>query len=434
MSAHTGPLQRLRADALACAQAGVEAVRAARLAEPALRQWLATEAGTMTPVVIAAGKAAGSMLDACVACGIEPRAGVIASTHLPLHTPPGVQRFVAGHPVPNPDSERAALAALALAGSAGPDDRLLVLLSGGASAILAAPAPGIALADKVVTTKLLLEAGAAIHEVNAVRKHLSAIKGGQLAAAAGCPSITMALSDVVGNDPSVIGSGPTVADPSTFADALAVLDRFALRDRVPAPVRERLEAGARGEVAETPKPGDARLGRAEYVLVGSRAEAMDAARAAAIDRGYATVTIEAPLVGEARDAGPRFLNMAVSAAQRLPRPACVIVSGETTVRVTGKGKGGRNQELCLASVERLAALGAPAVLVSVGTDGIDGPTDAAGAVADSSTLQRARDAGLPPAPFLADNDAYTFFDRLGDLVRTGPSDTNVGDLQILVIA
>ncbi len=184
---------------------------------------------------------------------------------------------------------------------------------------------------------------------------------------------------------------------------------------------------------ETPKPGDPRLARATWHLIGSRADAMDAARNAAIDRGFSTITIEAPIVGEARDAGPAFVARALEVSRRLPRPVCVIGAGETTVRVVGRGKGGRNQELALSVAAALDALREPAAFLSVGTDGIDGPTDAAGGLVDGTTLARARDLGVDLDASLADNDAYHALDRLGDLVRTGPTDTNVGDLQVLVI-
>jgi hydroxypyruvate reductase len=202
---------------------------------------------------------------------------------------------------------------------------------------------------------------------------------------------------------------------------------------VPEAVRRRLEAGARGELPETPKAGDPRLARSAWHLIGSRVDAMDAARNAAIDRGFSTITIEAPVVGEARDAGPAFVARALEVSRRLPRPVCVIGAGETTVRVVGRGKGGRNQELALAVASSLASLKEPGAFLSVGTDGIDGPTDAAGGLVDTTTASRAASTGVDLTAALADNDAYHALDRLGDLVRTGPSDTNVGDLQVLVL-
>ncbi len=385
-------------------------------------------------LAISAGKAGAAMMRALVDAGLERSRGLVSSTRVEADLPPAIESFVGGHPVPTAASEAAATRALSLAREANPEDELLVLLSGGASAILAAPAPGLTLADKIATTRLLLESGADIGQLNAVRKHLSAIKGGRLALRAACPVHTFALSDVVGDDPSVIGSGPTVPDPSTFDDALAVLDRFDLRARVPPAALRVLDEGRRGERDETPKPGDAAMTRSTFTLVGGRGQAMDGARGEAIERGYATVTLEAPVVGEARTAGPAFVAQAIRLAERLPRPACVIASGETTVRVTGRGKGGRNQEVALSAAGIVGDLGTPAVFMSVGTDGVDGPTDAAGGVIDSATRARASTRGLAEAGAVLDaNDSYSFFAALGDLIQIGPTDTNVGDLQILVL-
>ena len=429
-------LVRLRAEARAIAGAGVEAVDAGRRLRPALEAWLAARPGRGGVRVVAAGKAAGAMMRAALAAGVMVERGLIASTHWDGEWPASIATVRAGHPIPTEASEAAGRAALYLAREAAADESLLVLLSGGASALLAAPAGGITLPDKQAATKLLLDAGASIDELNAVRKHLSAVKGGGLAAAARCEVVTFALSDVVGpvrDDPGVIGSGPTAPDTSTWEDALSVVTRRGVLARLPHAVRLRLEAGARGEIAETPKPGDPRLARATWHLIGSRADAMDAARNAAIDRGFSTITIEAAIVGEARDAGPAFVARALEVSRRLPRPVCVIGAGETTVRVVGRGKGGRNQELALSVAAALDALREPAAFLSVGTDGIDGPTDAAGGLVDGATLARARELGVDLDLSLADNDAYHALDRLGDLVRTGPTDTNVGDLQVLVI-
>ena len=340
-----------------------------------------------------------------------------------------------GHPVPDARSVDAGRRALASAQTLAPGHGLLVLLSGGASSLMALPAAGITLEDKQSATRQLLGTGADIHELNAVRKHLSAVKGGQLAAAASGPVLALAISDVVGDDLSVIGSGPTVADPSTFADALDVVGRFGGAEAFPPAVVARLRAGARGELDETPKPGDARLERSVTRIIGSRRDAAAGAAAAARSLGYRTVVIDQPVVRLARDAGSRFVDDAVSLIGPGDDPACVIATGETTVRVVGSGRGGRNQEVALAAARTLAALPMAAALLSGGTDGVDGPTDAAGAIADGMTLSRAERAGLgSPEAHLDDNDAYRFFAALDDLVITGPSDTNVGDIQILLIA
>jgi hydroxypyruvate reductase len=386
--------------------------------------------------VITAGKAAESMLRGFVSHGPPVARGVAAAPKGPPgDLPVPVEWVVAGHPSPDRGSERAGRLALALAAEARDEGRaLVVLLSGGASSLLAVPADGVTLADKAVASSALMRAGVDIAGLNCVRKHLSAVKGGRLAAAAGA-SITFALSDVHGpiaDDPSVIGSGPTVADPSTFGDALRIVR--ASGARVPAAVVRALERGARGETEDTPKPSDARLAEAHFFLVGNRRTAMAGATAAAESLGYRVVVVDEPLGGEARETGARFARE--SLARVSGTPLCVVATGETTVHVTGKGRGGRNQEFVLAAVETLAALaaeGGAALVASAGTDGIDGPTDAAGAVADSTTLERARDAGLDWRAALADNGAYDFFGPLGDLIVWGPTGTNVGDLAVLLV-
>ena len=300
--------------------------------------------------------------------------------------------------------------------------------------MLAAPADDLSLADKVAATQLLLASGVPIADFNAVRKHLSAVKGGRLAAAAR-ESTTFAISDVhapVEDDPSVIGSGPTVGDESTFADALDVLHRSGLLERLPRHVLEHLQQGAQGTRAETIRPDDPRLERSTFVLAGSRRDAMNGAAEQARALGYHVSSFDAPTLGEARDAAATFLDRAILLGQTAPRPFCVLASGETTVRVTGNGRGGRNQEFALACVDRLNAQGL-AVLARVGTDGVDGPTDAAGALVDSLTARRAVELGLDMGAALSGHDAYPFFQRLDDLIVTGPTETNVGDLQVLLV-
>jgi hydroxypyruvate reductase len=320
-----------------------------------------------------------------------------------------------------------------IASAAREGDLLVVLLSGGGSALMTLPADPLTLDDKQRTARLLMEKGADIVELNTVRKHLSAIKGGQLAAAAGGTVLTLVVSDVVGDDLSVIASGPTVPDASTFHDALRILERRGGRDAYPQAVVTRLEKGARGEVPETPKPGGD-LMHAYARIIGPQRGALDGARAAAGALGYHVHLWEAPVIGEARLTAVEYLEAVTRRLRTLPRPVCVISAGETTVTVVGKGRGGRNQEFALALAEPLAQRREPIALASVGTDGIDGPTDAAGAFVDTTTLTRSHDAGVDaPARFLADNDAYRFFDAIGDLLRTGPTDTNVGDLQVMLV-
>jgi hydroxypyruvate reductase len=299
--------------------------------------------------------------------------------------------------------------------------------------MLAVPAPPLTIDQKAQATGALLRAGVPIDRLNCVREHLSAIKGGRLGVEAR-RSLTLAISDVhapVADDPSVIGSGPTVADASTFADALEVSRAV---DGVPAAVLEHLARGIAGDVAETPKPGDPRLDRALHAVVGNRHSAMDAAAGAASSLGYAVEILAQPIVGEACEASRLFVARAHAVARHASRPLCIVGSGETTVRVTGAGHGGRNQEFALAATPFLTTIGRAAVLVSAGTDGADGPTDAAGALIDSATLERAQRAGLDWRASLQANDAYNFFQPLGDLIRWGPTGTNVGDIQIMLIA
>ncbi|MBI2221160.1 MAG: DUF4147 domain-containing protein [Acidobacteria bacterium] len=340
------------------------------------------------------------------------------------------------HPLPGEDSVATARAALDLASRVDAASCLVLLLSGGASAIMAMPADGLTLAEKIAVNQAMLARGVPIAEMNAVRKHLSAVKGGWLAVRARA-CCTLAISDVIGaaeDDPSVIGSGPGVADRSTFADAVRALRAHGLWDEVPAAVRARLSKGERGEVSETPKPGEPRMAGASAFVIGSRRDAMEGARAVAETLGYRAVVIDEPTLGEARRAGPALVARALAWGREDAgmRPTCVISSGETTVHVRGSGRGGRNQELALAAVSALAESPWPVVLVSVGTDGVDGPTDAAGAIATADSLARAAALGAPSVAAALDaNDSHSYFDRLGDLVRTGPTGTNVGDLQIV---
>jgi glycerate 2-kinase len=382
--------------------------------------------------VIAAGKAAAPMAKAAASVlERRMRGGVVIA---PVAEPFGnVDSIAAGHPVPNDGSERGGRRALQIAENLADDETLLVLLSGGASALMAVPAEGISLDDKRSTTSQLLTAGADIHALNTVRKHLSAIKGGWLASRAAGRVETYILSDVVGDDVSVIASGPTVPDSTTFADARAILSRYGGMKAYPQAVVDRLERGVRGEIPETPKPTYPRLVRSNVHVIGTRGGAMFGAAAEAVGLGYEVVRLDAPVTGEAREAAAAHVNVIADKARHGARPLCIVSSGETTVTVRGNGKGGRNQEFALAAAQGVTKLGA-AALASVGTDGIDGPTDAAGAIVDSTTLARAQSAALEPETFLSDNNAYAFFDALGDLIHTGPTGTNVGDLQVLLIA
>ena len=336
----------------------------------------------------------------------------------------------AAHPVPNEAGQSGASQIAQLVASAGPRDLVICLISGGASALMPLPAPGISLAAKQETTSLLLACGATIHEMNAVRKHLSAIKGGRLAAmAAPAAVLSLILSDVIGDPPDVIGSGPTAPDSSTFATALAVLNRYAIRSRVAPEVLQLLERG----IAETPKPADPLFARVQNVIIGSNQQSLNAAAAHAKLLGYRTLILSSTVEGETRDVAGVHAAIARqirSTGQPVRPPACIISGGETTVTLRGSGCGGRNQEFALAAA--IAVSGLPGVLIlSAGTDGTDGPTTAAGAVADGHTLARS---SMDAAKALANNDSHTFFAPSPDLIVTGPTGTNVMDLHLILVA
>jgi hydroxypyruvate reductase len=385
--------------------------------------------------LIAAGKAAGPMTRACLAgAPLPPLRALAVAPAWPDGAPPGVEILAGGHPAPNETSFAAGRRALEIAAETGEDELLVVLLSGGASALMERPADGVTLDDVRVTTTHLLRAGADITALNAVRKHLSLVKGGRLAAASRGRTVALVLSDVVGDDLSVIASGPTVGDPTTYADALDVIARFASPGVIPAAVTRVLDGGARGAPPETPKPGSASLDRASTAIVGRLADALDGARRAAHARGYEVLVHGAPVVGEARIAAAGLMTRLSAHTPTPGRPVCLLSGGETTVTVAGRGRGGRNQEFALALARPLASFGRPALIASLGTDGIDGPTNAAGATVDTTTVTRAAAAGLaPPEAYLSDNDAYAFFGALGDLLLTGPTGTNVGDIQIAMV-
>ncbi len=334
---------------------------------------------------------------------------------------------VSAHPIPDARSVDAGDHALALARGLGPDDLLVVLLSGGASSLMAVPAAGLTLPDKQVTQARLLTAGAGIGDLNIVRKHLSAIKGGRLAEATAARVVTLAASDVVGDDVATIGSGPCAADSSTFGDALRVLRDHGGFNAFPSDVVRYLHAGVEGLHPETPKVLDP--ARVSTAIVSSLADVLDAAAGAAAALGYRVHVAGRPVVGEAREAGPLVVQEAMRAA--VSGAVCVLSGGETTVTVRGRGRGGRNQELALSMVDALAAW--PGVVAaSLGTDGVDGPTDAAGARVDSTTAARARALGLDPGTYLTDNNSYAFFGALGARIHTGPTGVNAGDIQIVL--
>jgi hydroxypyruvate reductase len=342
----------------------------------------------------------------------------------------------ASHPVPDERGVRGTLEILDLLSGAGERDLVICLISGGGSALLIAPSEGVDLADKQATTRSLLACGATIHEINTIRKHLSRAKGGRLAEAA-YPArvVSLILSDVVGDDLDVIGSGPTVPDRSTFRDTLDILTRYEIWDRIPAAVRARVVEGVEGRLPESPKPGAPAFARCSQVLVGSCLRALAAASEKAVQLGYRSLVLSSKAEGEAREVAKAFAAIGKeirSSGLPLSPPACVLIGGETTVTLQGDGRGGRNQEFVLAGALALDGLDG-IVLLAAGTDGTDGPTDAAGAVADGRTCAAARALGLDPHAFLKRNDSYAFFKGLGDLIITGPTRTNVMDVYLLLV-
>ena len=419
---------------MAIARAGIDAVDPRPLTQLALHSLAPDTARFAGVSIIAAGKAAWPMAQAAVEL-LENRVtrGIVTGRRGTGSLAGTVQFLEGGHPAPDERSVRAAAAAIEIAvGAHAAAELVLVLLSGGGSAMLALPAQGISLDDKARTIEILSHAGVAIGGLNTVRKHLSAIKGGWLGSAIDGPSLTLAVSDVSppDDDAATIASGPTVGDPTTFGDALRVIDQAGVR--VPATVRQHLERGAKGRVPETPKPGDARLIASAFHVIADRRLAMIGARDEAARRGYQVRVLEPPTRGEAAHAGGIFGRVSGEVVIGKP-PMCVIAAGETTVTVRGRGRGGRNQEFAIGAALALAA-NAPvaAAVCSIGTDGIDGPTDAAGAVITSSTAAQALDRGVDLSAALADNDAYRALDTLGALVRSGPTLTNVGDLHVLL--
>ena len=381
-------------------------------------------------IVVGAGKAAASMAAAVEAAWDGPLEGLVVTRYGHGAPTRRIEVVEAAHPVPDAAGEKAALRILECVKNLEPDDLALCLISGGGSALLAAPAPGLSLDDKRAISRALLKSGADIAEMNGVRKHLSAIKGGRLAlAAAPARVVSLVISDVPGDDLAVIASGPTVADPSTSAEALATLRRY--RIDAPARVVAHLESAA----SETPKPGDPRFAAVSNILIATPQMSLRAAAEAARAAGVAPVLLGDAIEGEAREVAKVFAGIARSAARHgePAHPPCVLLSGgETTVTVRGKGKGGRNAEFLLALA--LALDGAPRIHALAGdTDGVDGSEDNAGAYVAPDTLARAAALGLRARDRLADNDAYSFFAALGDLVVTGPTLTNVNDFRAILI-
>jgi len=387
--------------------------------------------------VVGAGKASAPMAAAVEdVLGERCVDGLVVVKHGHTHPTRTVRLREASHPIPDETCVGGTAELVALLATTGPRDLVVVALSGGGSALMLLPAEGISLADMQQTTDVLLRAGATINELNTIRKHLEQAKGGGLARLA-APSdvLALVLSDVVGNPLDVIASGPTVPDTSTYADTCGIIERFGIWDRLPATVAQRLRDGRDGKIADTPKPGDPLFDRVQTVVVASNDLAAAAGVQQAEQEGMSALLLTTYVEGEAREVAKVAAALAreeAATGRPLPRPACLIMGGETTVTVRGNGVGGRNQELALAAAFKIAGL-ENVIIAALATDGNDGPNDATGAIADGTTLARAQAAGLDPNAYLTNNDAYRFFDALGDLLITGPTNTNVNDLLFVFV-
>ena len=387
--------------------------------------------------VVGVGKAAQSMTAGLVdVLGDRLADGLIITKHVDAASglPERIRVLPGGHPVPSIESATSTRALVDFLAGGDADDLVFCMISGGGSALMTLPVEGVTLEDMQNLTRLLLACGADIREMNTLRKHLDQVKGGGLARrAAPARLVTLVLSDVIGSPLDGIASGPTVADSSTYADALAILRKYGIYDQAPASIRTVLESGARGDIPETVKPGDACLEHTISQVIASNPQAAAAGLAQARREGFHTLLLTTYLQGEAAQVGSMLaavLREIDASGQPLPRPACIAAGGETTVTLRGSGKGGRNQEMALGAAFLLAGL-PNAALVTLGTDGEDGPTDAAGAVATGETIERARALGRSPLEDLQNNDAYHFFEALDDLLMTGPTGTNVNDLAFL---
>ncbi len=388
-------------------------------------------------LVVGGGKAGAAMAGAVEqVLGSRVTAGVVNVKYGHVAPTSTVKIVEAAHPVPDEAGLAGTRQMLALLESAGEKDLVISVISGGGSALVDLPVEGITLDHMKALTDALLRSGATINEINTIRKHLSQVKGGGMARMASPATlISMILSDVVGNPLDFIASGPTVPDTTTFEDAWGVLERYGLTGGVPKPIKDRLQAGLRGEIPDTLKAGDPAFDRVQNVVVASNELAAESAAAKAKELGFNTMLLSTFVEGEAREIAKVYAGIAkeiVKYGRPLARPACLIAGGETTVTVKGNGKGGRNQEMALSAALKIAGM-EEVMIVPSATDGNDGPTDATGAIADGSTVARAGAMGLNPSEYLANNDAYHFFQKLGDLIITGPTNTNVNDLTFVYV-
>ena len=386
--------------------------------------------------VIGGGKGSGSMAEAVEqVLGNNITNGLVNVPHSSKNKTEIVKLHEAGHPIPDEDGAEGTRYMLKIAEQAKESDLIICLISGGGSSLMPLPHGKISIVDKKKITNALLKCGATINEINTVRKHISDFKGGWLAKKAYPATIlNLILSDVVGDPLDFIASGPTVPDSTTFVDAINVLKKYELWSKAPASIRKVLSDGEKKLIPETPKADDEAFKRVYNVVVGNNRFASLAAREYLKSEGLNTLLLTATLEGEARHVGVMLASIArevYASGNPIPKPAGIIAGGETTVTVTGKGLGGRNQEIALAAMQNLKGMNG-VVVASLSTDGVDGPTDAAGAIADERTLDRAAKMGLTPEKYLAQNDSYYFFSKLSDLIFTGPTGTNVNDVSVII--
>lgn len=434
-------MQRFRTDALDLFYTAIDAVRPDRLIAERLHLdgdilHLPDHRIDLSPyrrlIVLGFGKAAARMAAALeTLLGERISGGLVITSYGNETSCDRVAVREAAHPVPDDAGLAATEELLALARDAGADDLVICLVSGGGSALLEAPVAGVSPGDLQETARVLLGCGAAIAEINTIRKHLSRVKGGRLAEAiAPAAGLSLILSDVIGDPVDAIASGPTAPDPTTFADCAAIVERYGIGERLPEAVRAHLAAGARGDIPDTPADEAGVAGRVTNVILGGNTLALSAMKAEAEARGYGVKILTDRLSGEARDQGERLATALLEDRSR--RPTCWLFGGETTVTVRGHGTGGRNQEFVLAALLALEWSGIRWVVLSGGTDGVDGPTDAAGAIATPETWDVARRSGLDPRRYLERNDSHSFFEAVDGLVRTGPTGTNVMDVGVLM--
>ncbi|MFQ6002838.1 MAG: glycerate kinase [Candidatus Zixiibacteriota bacterium] len=388
-------------------------------------------------LVIGAGKASAPMAQAVEKIlGSRIHKGIVVTKKgyvVPLKR---IELVEGGHPLPDKRGMEGTKRILKLISNLDENDLVICLISGGGSSLLVSPSPGISLKDKKELTDQLLRCGADIEEINTIRKHISQVKGGRLAQLA-YPSyvMTLILSDVIGGKIDSIASGPTAPDTTTFSDCLKIIQKYKLKDKIPPLIYDHLKKGRQGKIKETPKLGDPIFKKVRNFIIGSNSQALEAAKQKAELIGFNTMILSRPVSGDTTRAAVRHANLAKS-IQKIGDPvfppACLISGGETTVKIKGKGLGGRNQEFILVGATKIAGL-KNMVMLSAGTDGTDGPTDAAGAICNGKTIKRALQKGLNPKQYLDNNDSYHFFQKLGDLLKTGPTNTNVMDIHLILV-